>query len=93
MTGAAFRFGNTPFYFLRHGETDDGKLGIVQGQHETVAAAAIGGDEIRAVVPDRLPARIEHFHPHDPVRCSLAGGGEDPDLSSNPAAGLHVRRV
>ena len=36
MTGAAFRVGNTPFYFLRHGETNDSELGIVQGQEESV---------------------------------------------------------
>ncbi|MCG8379059.1 MAG: histidine phosphatase family protein, partial [Proteobacteria bacterium] len=36
MTGDAFRFGDTPFYFLRHGETNDTDLGIVQGQNESV---------------------------------------------------------
>lgn len=36
MTEAAFQFGTTPFYFLRHGETNDSKLGIVQGQNEAV---------------------------------------------------------
>lgn len=36
MTGAAFQFGTTPFYFLRHGETNDSEHGIVQGQEETV---------------------------------------------------------
>ncbi len=36
MTEGAFRFGNTPFYFLRHGETSDGELGLVQGQDESV---------------------------------------------------------
>jgi broad specificity phosphatase PhoE len=35
-TEAAFQFGATPFYFLRHGETDDSQHGIVQGQEETV---------------------------------------------------------
>lgn len=36
LTGANFRFGVTPFYFVRHGETDDSERGIVQGQEETV---------------------------------------------------------
>ena len=36
LTEAAFQFGATPFYFLRHGETDDSQHGIVQGQEETV---------------------------------------------------------
>lgn len=36
LTEAAFRFGTTPFYFLRHGETDDSAHGIVQGQRETL---------------------------------------------------------
>lgn len=36
LTGETFQFGKTPFYFLRHGETDDSELGIVQGQDESV---------------------------------------------------------
>ena len=36
LTGPAFQFGTTPFYFLRHGETNDSERGIVQGQEETV---------------------------------------------------------
>jgi probable phosphoglycerate mutase len=36
LTGAAFQFGTTPFYFLRHGETNDSEHGVVQGQEETV---------------------------------------------------------
>jgi probable phosphoglycerate mutase len=36
LTGATFQFGVTPFYFVRHGETNDSELGIVQGQEETV---------------------------------------------------------
>ncbi len=35
MTDRDFRFGNTPFYFLRHGETRESVDGIVQGQNET----------------------------------------------------------
>ncbi len=30
-----FEFGVTPFYFLRHGETNENKNGIVQGQNDT----------------------------------------------------------
>ncbi|MDH3233395.1 MAG: histidine phosphatase family protein [Alphaproteobacteria bacterium] len=30
-----FEFGVTPFYFLRHGETDDSRTGVLQGQRET----------------------------------------------------------
>lgn len=36
LTGTAFQFGTTPFYFLRHGETNDSEHGIVQGQRDTV---------------------------------------------------------
>lgn len=36
VSEGAFQFGVTPFYFLRHGETNDSKLGIVQGQDESV---------------------------------------------------------
>ena len=36
LTGATFQFGTSPFYFVRHGETDHTERGIVQGQEETV---------------------------------------------------------
>ena len=36
LTGDSFKFGLTPFYFLRHGETGDSVRGILQGQVETV---------------------------------------------------------
>ncbi len=35
MADPAFTFGTTPFYFLRHGETDESRAGILQGQNET----------------------------------------------------------
>jgi probable phosphoglycerate mutase len=35
LTGAPFQFEAAPFYFLRHGETNDTERGIVQGQRET----------------------------------------------------------
>lgn len=36
LTSATFQFGASPFYFVRHGETNDSERGIVQGQEETV---------------------------------------------------------
>jgi broad specificity phosphatase PhoE len=36
LTGETFKFGLTPFYFVRHGETGDSVRGILQGQVETV---------------------------------------------------------
>ena len=33
--GDIFEFGVTPFYFLRHGETDDSRAGVLQGRRET----------------------------------------------------------
>ncbi len=38
-TISAFEFGVTPFYFLRHGETDANLNGILQGQDETLLNA------------------------------------------------------
>jgi len=35
LAESAFKFGITPFYFLRHGETYESRVGIVQGQSET----------------------------------------------------------
>lgn len=35
MTDSAFEFGTTPFYFLRHGQTNENREGIVQGQNDT----------------------------------------------------------
>ncbi len=37
--GSGFVFGETPFYFLRHGETDANLNGILQGQDETLLNA------------------------------------------------------
>ncbi len=37
--GGDFEFGVTPFYFLRHGETDANLNGILQGQNETLLNA------------------------------------------------------
>jgi len=36
LTEPIFQFGVTPFYFVRHGETNDSERGIVQGQDESV---------------------------------------------------------
>lgn len=36
----AFEFGVTPFYFLRHGETNDSRAGVLQGRRETSLNAA-----------------------------------------------------
>ena len=35
LTDTAFKFGTTPFYFLRHGETPESRDGILQGQSES----------------------------------------------------------
>jgi broad specificity phosphatase PhoE len=35
LAESSFKFGITPFYFLRHGETHESREGIVQGQIET----------------------------------------------------------
>ncbi len=35
LSQSAFKFGTTPFYFLRHGETYESREGIVQGQNDT----------------------------------------------------------
>ena len=35
LADTGFEFGTTPFYFLRHGETNENREGIVQGQNDT----------------------------------------------------------
>lgn len=35
MADSIFEFGTSPFYFLRHGETDESREGIVKGQSES----------------------------------------------------------
>lgn len=40
MPDSTFKFGITPFYFLRHGETPESRDGILQGHNETELNAA-----------------------------------------------------
>lgn len=60
MEDSIFRFGVTPFYFLRHGETRESVNGILQGQKDTrmldkgrqsarKAAAALDGIILRSI--------------------------------------------
>ena len=33
--GDQFEFGVSPFYFVRHGETNDSRVGVLQGRRDT----------------------------------------------------------